>query len=297
MYGRSHSDEMKALKKACRKANRPAIRLPALRTPDNPRGEGTRLIKGHAAIQAEIARDNAKIEEYRKREPNSIWRQCENMRGQELKDFLDRHARRQENHRKYTASKRNRERLFELERPGMTAMYLLWAADIGDRVIPSAFALPVETEVEGSIDEVIIVDISGSRLGSVLLMKECGTMAACCIRQGYLPCSTQHINAVVTLRILEVCRQMTLERPKLRAHVFYRMLCDRTDHPHQSYRAKQFKLAFDSYMAIRAHAEGQGHVLPSHSLWTKTSENDKESIQSWFTNRMDALPLHSNNTT
>ncbi|KAI6027273.1 hypothetical protein BKA83DRAFT_4576942 [Pisolithus microcarpus] len=75
------------------------------------------------------------------------------------------------------------------------------------------------------------------------------------MRQGVVPCSPIHPTAAVTFGVLELFRIAWLRCPHFSIQAFVKTLCDLQGFVFQCYISRQFSIAFDLYLQIRAHVD------------------------------------------
>ncbi|KIK17790.1 hypothetical protein PISMIDRAFT_110687 [Pisolithus microcarpus 441] len=75
------------------------------------------------------------------------------------------------------------------------------------------------------------------------------------IRQGVVPCSPIHPTAAVTFGALELFRIARLRSPHFSIQAFIKTLCDLQGVTFQRYLSRQFTIAFDLYLQIRARVD------------------------------------------
>ena len=84
-----------------------------------------------------------------------------------------------------------------------------------------------------------------------------------------MPCSPYTPTTAVSIRTLELFRVTQLRSPHISIHSFVKTLCDLHTLPFKSYLSRQFSIALDLYLSIRASTENavQAALLRNTADW------------------------------
>ncbi|KAF7322505.1 hypothetical protein HMN09_00029000 [Mycena chlorophos] len=141
---------------------------------------------------------------------------------------------------------------FRRHREPMTTAFLDWRADPNTRDSPWAQPwTPQEWDQELSVH---VVDIFGTQQMTIP-MKSGHSQAACFVRMGLFPCTVQVINTVITVRTLELYRNLFLCCPRVGVQAFCSALSDLHFIPRNHNLDALFRTALDAYLDIRANAD------------------------------------------
>ncbi|KAK7013948.1 hypothetical protein R3P38DRAFT_3206529 [Favolaschia claudopus] len=140
---------------------------------------------------------------------------------------------------------------FTAQLPQMVDAYLVWSLDNANEGLAKLFVYPDDAVVEDKA-RIYIVDLFSAYFTFVPVVRGDQLITSAFVRQGLIPVSPYNPSVAITVRTLEVFRATQLRCPRLGIQAFVRTLCDLHGVSPRPYLAKQFRLAYDLYLAIRA---------------------------------------------
>ncbi|KAG6870825.1 hypothetical protein C0992_012353, partial [Termitomyces sp. T32_za158] len=136
----------------------------------------------------------------------------------------------------------------------MVGAHLRWSEACGvsgTRLAPPLSADAVVQETRA----IKVIDIFKTYSLDVPMLDSNLTIASAFIERGLIPSAPYHPTIAFATRAMELYRTAHLRCPHLAIQPFVKSLCDLHGVPFQSHLSKQFSLAYDVYLSIRAETE------------------------------------------
>ncbi|KAF7320496.1 hypothetical protein HMN09_00133100 [Mycena chlorophos] len=141
---------------------------------------------------------------------------------------------------------------FRRVREPLTTAFLDWRADPNTCGTP--WAQPWTLQDGNQQIKVHVVDIFGTN-EMVLPVQRGSSPAVCLVRMGLIPCTVQFIKHAITVRTLELYRNLFLRCPKVGIQAFCSALSDLHLIPRNHNMDALFRTALDAYLDILANAD------------------------------------------
>ncbi|KAK7007335.1 hypothetical protein R3P38DRAFT_3281563 [Favolaschia claudopus] len=140
---------------------------------------------------------------------------------------------------------------FAAQLPQMVDAYLAWSLDTAKDGLGKLFVHPEDAVVEDNA-RIYVVDLFSACFTPVPIVRGDQLITSAFVRQGLIPATPNNPSVAITIRTLEVFRATQLRCPRLGTQAFVRTLCDLHGVPPRPYLGRQFGIAYDLYLDIRA---------------------------------------------
>ncbi|KAF8209228.1 hypothetical protein K438DRAFT_1960955 [Mycena galopus ATCC 62051] len=152
----------------------------------------------------------------------------------------------------------------------MTDAYMEWSLATAECGLAEPYAPPEDAVVE-ELREVYIVDLFSASYAHVPVLANDAFIMSTYMCQGLIPVAPFFPSTVITIRTLEVFRTLSLRCPHLGIQAFVRTMCDLDGTVLRPSLPKQFSIAFNAYLTIRAAVDNcvkaaLGHNTPDWRL-------------------------------
>ncbi|KII93196.1 hypothetical protein PLICRDRAFT_383096 [Plicaturopsis crispa FD-325 SS-3] len=157
-----------------------------------------------------------------------------------------------------------RDRAFNRQMDALVDAYLVWSLDRAENHDAGFFTRLADWTRDASADsgctEVTVVDIFTVKKISLPILPTDRYVASAFVRQGVMPCSPIAPTVGITTDALELYRVAHLRNPHFSIQAFVKTLCDLHTVPFRRHLSRQFSIAFDLYLAIRADVDKAVHA-------------------------------------
>ncbi|KAI6032301.1 hypothetical protein BKA83DRAFT_4558705 [Pisolithus microcarpus] len=177
--------------------------------------------------------------------------QLEELLGELFKDYSRKGPRRKDYRTRRDRILRRNE-AFDQQLPALTQAYLDWSYTWAKERSKEYFPKPEDGGGSATSWTLRVIDVYRAEEVTLGVRATDHFITSALIRQGVVPCSPIHPTAAVTFGALELFRIARLRSPHFSIQAFVKTLCDLQGVTFQRYLSRQFTIAFDLYLQIRA---------------------------------------------